>query len=162
MTIRRAAVRDAADILRALAATPNPPNETLESIAAIIEDSDFFFVDTVQNTFVRLVPRLDEMDTIVVYWVWTGDLNPALHTPVLGAACRAVRRAHPALGPNRIWGDFPGAGNTDATRKVDSTRQAREHDSWMGAALSDKDADNPRMTQGQSTLDAVIARVAAG
>ena len=161
MAIRRATARDAAFVLRALLAGPNPPNETEESIAAIIEDSDFFFVDTVENSFVRLIPRPDEPDTIVVYWVWTGDLNPALHTPVLGAACRAVRRAHPALGPSLIWGDFPGAGGTDAERKTDSIRQAREHDSWMGAELSDKFADNPRMQRGQSTLDAVIAGVAA-
>ena len=160
MTIRRATARDAPFIEAGLSRLPNPPLMGEGDVERIIETSGFFFVDTVEKVFVRLTPRPDEPDTIVVYWVWVGDLDPALHTPVLGAACRAVRRAHPALGPAPIWGDFPGAGDTEAERKVDSTRQAREHDTWMGAELSDKDADNPKMRQGASTLDAVIARVA--
>ena len=165
MTIRRATARDIPLIGRGLAALPNPPNENEDTIAAIIEESEFFFVDTVELTFVRLEPRpvppadcTDcEPDTIVVYWVWTGALNPTLHTPVLGAACRAVRRAHPALGPAPIWGDFPGAGDTDVARKADSNRQAKEH-TWMGAALSTTDSkNNARMDEGRATLDAVIA-----
>ncbi len=162
MTIRRATARDIPFILRGLAETPNPPNMDEGDIERMIADSDFFFVDTVQRTFARLSPRPDEPDTIVVYWVWTGDLDPVLHTPVLGAACRALRRAHPALGPAPIWGDFPGAGGTDAARKLDSRRQAQEHDSWMGAALSTTNSNNnPRMDEGRATLDAVIAGVAA-
>ncbi len=164
MTILRATDADIPLILRGLAATPNPPNENEDSIAAIIEASRFFYVDTVQLTFAYLSPRLDppedeEIDTVVVYWITPGKLNPAKHTPVLGVACRAVRRAHPELGPARIWGDFPGAGDTATERKADSTRQAQEHDTWMGTELSDKDADNPKMRRGQSTLDAVIAGI---
>ncbi len=170
MAIRRATARDIPLIEAGLAALPNAPLLGEGDVERIILESDFFFVDTVQRTFVRIEPRpvppadcADcEPDTIVVYWIWEGDLNPALHTPVLGAACRAVRRAHPALGPAPIWGDFPGAGNTDVKRKLDSNRQAKEHTSWMGAALSTTDSlNNDKMREGRATLDAVIAGVAA-
>ena len=162
MTIRRATARDIPLIGRGLAALPNAPLLGEGDVERSIADHDFFYVDTVQKVFALVIPRRAEPDTYVAYWIWQGDLNPALHTPVLGAACRALRRAHPALGPAAIWGDFPGAGSTDATRKLDSNRQAKEHTSWMGAALSTTDSkNNIRMDEGRATLDAVIAGVAA-
>ena len=162
MTIRRATARDIMFIKRGLAALPNPPNLGEGDVERSIEERDFFYVDTVRKVFALTIPRPDEPDTYIPYWIWAGKFSVVLHTPVLGAACRAVRRAYPALGPQPIWGDFPGAGSTDAKRKLDSERQAAEHSSWMGDALSTADSkNNDKMGEGRATLDAVIAGVAA-
>ncbi len=161
MTIRRATTVDIGLVELGLSRLPNPPNMGEGDIERSIEFHDFFYVDTVREVFVLVIPRQEELDTYIPYWIWEGKTNARLQTPVLGVACRAVRRAHPDLGPRRIWGDFPGAGDTVTERKADSTRQAREHDSWLGSDLSDKDAENPKMRQGQSTLDAVIAAIDA-
>ncbi len=162
MPIRRATAADIGLIERGLSRLPNPPNLGEGDVERSIEAHDFFYIDTVREVFVLVIPRPDEPDTYIPYWIWQGDLNPALHTPVLGVACRAVRRAHPDLGPRPIWGDFPGAGDSDAKRKTDSERQAAEHSSWMGDALSTADSkNNDKMGEGRATLDAVIAGVAA-
>ena len=162
MAIRRATARDVTLIERGLSRLPNPPNLGEGDVERSIDSHDFFYVDTVQEVFALVIPRPDEPDTYVAYWIWQGDLNPALHTPVMGVACRAIRRAHPALGPAPIWGDFPGAGTSDSKRKADSERQAAEPSSWMGDARSTADSrNNDKMGEGRATLDAVIAGVAA-
>ncbi len=162
MTIRRATARDAPLIEAGLSRLPNAPLLGEGDAETFIDSHDFFYVDTVQKVFAVVIPRPDEPDTYISHWIWPGAFDAALYTPVLGAACRAVRRAHPRLGPAPIWGDFPGAGTSDAKRKLDSRRQATEHASWMGAALSTADSrNNIRMDEGRATLDAVIAGVDA-
>ncbi len=168
--IRQATDADIPLIEAGLARLPNPPTMGEGDVERIIESSDFFFVDTVRNVFVWITPRPEppedckdcEPDTIVVYWIWEGPTNPRLQTPVLGVACRAVKAAFPALGPQPIWGDFPGSGGTEAERKADSIKQAQEHESWMGDALTTGDSkNNDKMEEGRATLDAVIAGIAA-
>ncbi len=170
MTIRRATLDDVPLILQLLSATPNPPNEDEDSIAAILDDFDqFTYVDTTEIVVVRLAPRPDQRDddgrpapdVVVPWWIWEGDFQSS-HRLVLGDCARAVLTAFPTAGSWPIWGDFPGDGNTTAARKADSRRQAREHRSWLGGDLTDKDSpNNAKMRQGRSTLGAVIAAIPA-
>lgn len=162
MTAVVADATHASFILTLLRVTPSPPNETEESIKAIIDDpTQVIYVDTRHGVVVRLNARPDEQDVIVIWWLWTGKLNATRHLPTLGMAVRAVKAALPMSGSWRIWGDFPGEGDTDVERKADSTRQADEHDSWLGGATTRDSKQNPKMSEKRSTVDAVIAATAA-
>jgi hypothetical protein len=131
-------------------------------VLQILDDpAQFFYIDPAAPAFAWLSPRLVERDVAAVYWVWEGAFSFADHAPVLGIAARAVKAAIPGAGPWPIWGDFPGAGDTDVDRKADSIRQAREHSAWLGVKLTDAESPNtPRQQQGRSTLDAVIEATA--
>lgn len=167
MAILQATSADVALILRLLAATPNPPNEDEDSIAAILDASDqFIYIDTTEIVVVRLAARPNQLDdaglpapdVVVPWWLWDGAFAAA-HRPVLGACARAVLAAFPAAGPWPIWGDFPGAGATEAERKTDSISQAREHSSWLGSLTDVESPNNAKMQQGRSTLAAVITAI---
>ena len=157
-------------ILQLLRAVPNPPLEDAETIQAILDDrSQFILIDPAVPVFARMSPRpglLDDLgkpapDVVVPWWVWEGDFRAA-HLPIVGMVARAVKRAFPAAGPWLLRGAFPGEGDTEAERKADSIRQAKEHSSWLGSDLADKDSpNNAKMQQGRSTLAAVIAAIPA-
>lgn len=169
MAILTAAAADIALILQLLAATPNPPLETEESIQAILDDpTQFIYIDTTEIVVIRMLPRPDQLDddgnpapdVVVLWWIWEGDFRAA-HRPVLGACARAVLAAFPAAGPWPIWGDFPGDGGTAAERKADSIRQAQEHSAWLASLTDVESPNNAKMQQGRSTLAAVITAIPA-
>lgn len=160
MTIRRATAADIPLILQLLRATPNPPNESEESIQAYMDDrAEFIYVDIEVPAIARLSPDTVAQEVPIPWWVWRGAFNATAHLPVLGAACRAVKASLPTSGPWPIFGDFPGAGGTDAERKADSVRQAQEHTSWLGSVTDKESPNSPEMQQARSTVDAVIAAV---
>ena len=156
-------------ILRLLAATPNPPLDTEETIQAILGDrSQFTLIDPAVPVFVRMAPRPDLLDddgkpapdVIVPWWVWEGDFRAA-HLPIVGMVARAVKRAFPAAGPWLLRGAFPGEGDTEAERKADSERQAKEHLAWLPSLAVEASPENAKMWQGRATIDDVIAAIPA-
>lgn len=161
MTIEQATSVHVGDILRMLAATPNPPNEDERTIQAILDDHmRFTYIDLAVPVLVSMAPSRAKQEVPIPWWVWKGDLAAA-HLSILGVAARAVKRSIPTAGTWPTYGDFPGAGGTEGERKDDSERQADEHIDWLPGVTVSVSTRNPKMWEARSTIDAVIAVIPA-
>ena len=157
MAIQRATARHIPRILRLLAATPNPPSDTEETIQAIPDDrSQFAFIDTAVPVLCRMAPMPDAGEVSTPWWVWEGAFARA-HIPIISATASAVKRAFPRSGPWPCYGDFPGSGASNAQRLTDSKRQADEIVAEIAGITSGVSPRNPRMYEDLTTIDDLIA-----
>ncbi len=165
MTIRRATTRDIPRVQRAYEGTPNGPLYTVSQVQEFIDlPTVFLYVDTSQDVVVNVTLDMERSEVNVVAWIWSGAFLIANHGPVLGTTLRAVKGARPVTGGWQTWGQFPGAGSTDAERLADSQRQAREHRAWFSGLTDAESRHTDKQWEGRGfRLDAVlVALTAAG
>ena len=148
-----------------LRATPNPPNETEETIQAYLDDpTQFVFIDTAVPVLCRMSPRPDNLDDAgrpapdvpTPWWVWEGAFARA-HIPIISATASAVKAEFPRSGPWPTYGDFPGSGTSNVTRRLDSKRQADEIVAEIAGITSRVSPRNPSMYEDLTTIDDLIA-----
>lgn len=166
--IRRARYRHTQDsdggadvrlILQLLQSAPNPPNETPDSIGAILSDEEyqFCYVDTTRRTCARLVVGASAI--AVPWWLprakWTEDNFDDL-VPVMARTAVAVLSAHPDKRNWKVFGDpqfpddVPEAERQQKSRDINEFWKARL--APYGVTVGEEEADNQFMVRGYATL----------
>ncbi len=128
MTILRATAAHIPLILQLLRATPNPPNESEESIELLLEGERFIFVDTEAPALCRISLR-SGTDTPFIdtpWWTWrgSGDMAGKL-MPVMAATGAAFVAEHGRDALDwPIAGQLSGAGADDDAKRADADLRA--------------------------------------
>jgi hypothetical protein len=153
-------------ILQILRATPNPPNETEDSIRRILEGDDLTYIDTDGPAICRLAKRPDQDFVDIPWWSWLGtDDMEAKLGPVFTAALLAFLRLHGRAALTwGIGGQLSGFGATDDEKRGDAdargeaVRQMMQRDLPVNSVLSTR-AQNGKDAFLQSTASLMAQRV---
>ncbi len=140
-----------------LALVPNPPNESTDSIGAIINDSrQIVFIDEERGTVTRLAPRPEDKVAPIIWWLWDGEGDMRRIAPVLETAIIELLRQYPGSATWKIYGDFPGRGETATIRRADSKARAKAVQAMLGGNAAGMrvvtSSANPNMKRLQSTV----------
>lgn len=174
-------------VLRLLAdgGGPNPPNQSADSLHALAEyDGRLFFVDEDHDTSVQLLIEEEPAFTALlkpvtpptglntrvrrrvqaIYFLpradWVND-NMADLTGVMGYACADVLRLFPEASPWLLYGDFQGAGDTDAEKAQAAADIAQAWADREPGAITFGAGPYPSFARGYSTVG-FIARTWGG
>ncbi len=157
---------DVALLMRLLSGVPHPPKMGPSDFEPLITGpNEIHFVDTDNDTYLRLVVHEEAPDVVIPYWLGPERITSPIAIrwgPVLLAGVEAVLAQWPASGPWPLYGDLPGRGTTRTARAADSRATAIVIHDFLGISQAPRRSPhNSSMYQARWTVgqvrDALVA-----
>lgn len=147
---------DTALILRLLQGTPNPPNETEESIGSRFDSlNEYHFIDTERKAAIRMVVKEQVSEIVIPYWMADRDVRPNM-IPVLAVCSRKILTDRPEAALWPCWGSFPAdPALSEAARDAASRADAESYRAAFPGVTVELQPDT-KLWRGRTTLEDVV------